>query len=368
MIPLVDLRIQYASLRGAIDAAITEVCASGSFILGPQVAEFEAQFARCMGVNEAVGVANGTDALRLVCEAIGIGPGDEVLIPANTFVATAVAVHQAGATPVPVDVDPATYLIDLEDAVRHISPKTRALMPVHLYGRALDMDAVLAFTDAHGLLLIEDACQAHGAQWRGRRVGGFGAAGCFSFYPAKNLGGFGDGGMIVTNDAVLAEKLRLMRNYGSVRKYEHELAAGNSRLDAIQAAVLNVKLPHLDEWNAARFHAACRYAERLVDLPGVTLPQFDRRQPDCHVFHLFVIQSGRRDDLVDYLGKRGIQTGIHYPITIHRHRAFAHLGYGPGSFPVAEALASRILSLPIYPEITEKDIDFVADAIREFHA
>lgn len=367
MIPLVDLRIQYETLRRPIDAAIAEVCASGAFILGPQVAEFETRFAAFCGVKEAVGVANGTDALRLVCEALAIGPGDEVLVPANTFVATAVAVHQAGATPVPVDVDPRTYLINLEDAARCVTPKTRAILPVHLYGRALDMAAVLAFAQAHGVLLIEDACQAHGAQWNGRRAGAFGAAGCFSFYPAKNLGGFGDGGLVVTNDAMLAEKLRLMRNYGSVRKYEHELVAGNCRLDTIQAAVLNVKLPHLDTWNAARFRAACRYAERLADIPGLVLPEFDQKRPEAHVFHLFVIQSERRDDLIGYLGKRDIQTGIHYPVPIHRHRAFAHLGYGPGSFPVTEGLAARIVSLPLYPEITEKDIDAVADAIREFH-
>ena len=368
MIPLVDLKSQYEALRAPIDAAIAEVCASGAFILGPQVAEFEARFAAYCGVKEAVGLANGTDALRLVCSALGIGPGDEVLIPANTFVATAVAVHQAGAVPAPVDVDPHTYLMDLADAARRITRKTRAMIPVHLYGRAQDMDATLAFARSHGLLVIEDACQAHGACWEGRRTGTFGVAGCFSFYPAKNLGGFGDGGLAVTNDTALADKLRLMRNYGAVRKYEHELAAGNSRLDTIQAAVLNMKLPHLDKWNAARFRAACHYTGRLAGIPGLIPPPFDADRPERHVFHLYVVQSERRDGLISYLGKRGIQTGIHYPVPIHRHRAFAHLGYGRGSFPVAETLAPRLLSLPMYPEITEEDIDAVADAIREYHA
>lgn len=368
MIPLVDLKVQYLAHREALEAAMQEVCASGVFILGPQVTAFESRFAAYCGAREAVGVASGTDALRLACEVLDTGPGDEVLVPANTFIATAVAVHQTGAAPVPVDVDPVSYLIDLGDAARRVTSRTRAIMPVHLYGRAADMDAVLEFAARHGLAVIEDACQAHGATWRGKRVGSFGAAGCFSFYPAKNLGAFGDGGMLVTNDAGLAERARLLRNYGSVRKYEHELPAGNSRLDTLQAAILDVKLEFLDAWNRRRFDIACRYDAGLRDVPGVQPPEFDRNNPAAHVFHLYVVQCERRDALAAFLAQRGIQTGIHYPVPLHLHRAFAHLGLGPGAYPVAEALAGRVLSLPMYPELTDEEVDAVVDAVRAFDA
>ncbi|MEA2062921.1 MAG: DegT/DnrJ/EryC1/StrS family aminotransferase, partial [Gemmatimonadota bacterium] len=234
-------------------------------------------------------------------------------------------------------------------------------------GRCLDMDSIGEFARAHRLKVIEDACQAHGAQWKGRRAGSFGALGCFSFYPGKNLGAFGDGGLVATNDPELAERLRLLRNYGSPRKYIHDLPGGNSRLDSIQAAVLEVKLDHLDQWNRSRFEAACRYEDSLQEVTQVSVPAFDRHNPEGHVFHLFVIQCSGRDKLLEFLGGRGIQSGIHYPVPVHLHKAFAHLGYGPGSFPVAEEQADKILSLPMFPEITGEQVTSVVEAIREFY-
>ena len=366
-IPFIDLKHQYAQHRAAFDDAMCSVCESASFILGPAVARFEKQFAEYLGAAEAVGVASGTDALRLACRAVGLESGDEVLIPANTFIATAVAVHEAAATPVPVDVASGSFQLDLEDAERRVTEKTRAVMPVHLFGQAVDMDAVLAFAERLNLAVIEDACQAHGAAWNGKRVGGLGAVGCFSFYPGKNLGAFGDGGMVVTNDAAIAEKLRQLRNYGSVEKHVHHIVAGNSRLDSLQAAVLSVKMAFLDDWNRRRFDAACRYTDTLQDLDAVTAPVFDRSNPNAHVFHLFVIQCDRRDDLMAFLLDRDIGCGIHYPVPVHRHPAFAHLGCGPGTCPVAERLAAQILSLPMFPEITDAQVDAVVAAIKAFY-
>ncbi len=366
-IPFVDLKQQYALHRDAFTAAMERVCGAAAFILGPEVERFEKDFAAFLGVSQAIGVANGTDALVLALEALGVGPGAEVLIPANTFVATAYAVHRVGARIVPVDVHPDSFLMDLDDAARRLTERTRAIIPVHLYGQSCDLDAMGAFAAQHRLIIVEDAAQAHGARWRGKRVGGFGAAGCFSFYPGKNLGAFGDGGAVVTNDAALAAKLRLLRNYGSTKKYHHDLPGGNSRLDSVQAAVLNVKLGFLEDWNRRRFRAACRYHDGLQDIDGITVPVFDRDDPDRHIFHLYVIQSPRRDELVAYLSQAGVGVGIHYPVPIHRHPAYEHLGWPPGSFPVAEALADRILSLPMFPEITDQQIDAVVEHIRAFH-
>jgi dTDP-4-amino-4,6-dideoxygalactose transaminase len=368
MIPLVDLKLQYAEHRKALDEAMRRVCESAAYILGPAVEQFEHRFARYLGAEAAIGVGNGSDALYLLAKALGILAGDEVLLPANTFIATAAAMHPLGAVPVPVDIDPATLLMDLSDARRRITRRARAIIPVHLYGRAMDMDAVLAFAREHDLLVIEDACQAHGAAWKGRRVGTFGHGAAFSFYPAKNLGCFGDGGMVIARDAGVARSIRLLRNYGSLEKNRHEVAGGNSRLDSLQAAVLDVKLDWLDDWNRVRFRAACRYADRLEGVGQVRAPAFDRGDPASHVFHLFVIECGRRDELMAMLAGRGIQCGIHYPVPIHLHPAFAHLGLGPGTCPVAERLAGRILSLPMFPEITDEQIDAVTAAIEEFYA
>lgn len=368
MIPLVDLKAQYEAHRDALEGALRAVCESTAFILGPPVAAFERRFAAYCGVREAIGVGSGTDALRFACMAAGIQPGDEVLVPANTFVATAVAVTELGAVPVLVDADPDTCLMDLADAARHMTGRTRAVLPVHLYGRVLDLDALEAFARRNDLFVIEDACQSHGARWDGRVAGACGAAGCFSFYPAKNLGGFGDGGMVITDNPDLAERVRLLRNYGSVRKYEHELAAGNSRLDSIHAAVLDVKLDFLDGWNARRRAIAARYIAGLAGAPGLRVPSLDAARPESHVFHLFVVRHARRDALAAYLAEHGVQTGIHYPVPIHLHHAFAALGHGPGDFPVSEQLSREILSLPMYPEMSDAMVDTVIEAVSAFCA
>lgn len=365
-IPFVDLKLQYKNHREAFEKALTETAASTQYILGPEVSQFEKNFACFLEAHDVIGVASGTDALRLSCLALGLKPGDEVLIPANTFIATALSLSDIGAVPVLVDIDSETHLIDMVDAERRVTPKTKGIIPVHLYGQAINMDILKNFTDRHGLFVVEDACQAHGAKWNGKRVGTFGAAGCFSFFPSKNLGAFGDGGAVVVNDPALSEKLRLLRNYGAVQKYQHEIPGTNSRLDSLQAAVLNIKLKFLEEWNQRRFRAACRYLEKLNGTTSVTVPNFDQACPENHVFHLFVIQSERRNDLQKFLMDRGVQTGVHYPIPIHLHKAFSSLGCPLGTYPVAEKLAGRILSLPIFPEITDDQIDSVVQTIKGF--
>ena len=367
VVPFVDLKTQYTLHREALEQALLRTSASTAYILGPEVERFERRFASYLGVGEAIGVANGTDALELTGRALGLGPGDEVLIPANTFIATAVAFSTLGAKPVPVDVDSNSFLLDLEDARKRLTLRTRALVPVHLYGRSADMDAVLRFAEENRLTVIEDACQAHGSRWKGKPAGTLGTAGCFSFYPGKNLGAFGDGGLVFTADPQLAYRLRLLRNYGSTKKYYHEIPGRNSRLDSLQAAVLNVKLDFLDEWNANRFQTACLYSERLASQEQILLPGFDRENPNGHVFHLFVIKCQGRDELQAFLQGKGIQTGIHYPVPIHLHPAYSFLGFRRGDFPVAESLSERILSLPMFPEITVEQVDYVVDALKEFY-
>jgi dTDP-4-amino-4,6-dideoxygalactose transaminase len=367
-VPAADLRQQYLNHRKALDTAIRKACESGEFILGAEVQRFETRFASYLGIQETVGVASGTDALRIAAHVLGIGPGDEVLIPANSFIATALAIHLLGATPVLVDVDLETALIDLNDAYVRLTSRTKAIIPVHLYGRCLDMRQVMTFARDHRLIVIEDACQAHGAAWQEKRAGTFGSAGCFSFYPSKNLGAFGDAGLIATSDSLLADKLRMYRNYGSVRKYHHEIAGENSRLDSLQAAVLNVKLDYLNLWNDRRREAAVRYIRGLSSLSSVVrTPAFDANIPSGHVFHQFVVQCQRRDALLLHLDRKGIQAGIHYPIPIHLHPAFAHLGLRSGDLPRAEQLARNALSLPLFPEITDDQIDFVVAMIQVFY-
>ena len=365
-VPCVDLRLQYENHREIFEEALTTTASSTQYIMGPEVTKFEKSFADFLGTGKVVSVASGTDALRLSCLALDLGPGDEVLVPANTFIASILGLCELGAQPVPVDVDPKTFLMDLTDAEHRITSKTKGMIPVHLYGQALNMDSLMDFAQRHELFMIEDACQAHGAEWNGKRTGTFGALGCFSFFPSKNLGAFGDGGAIAANDLSLAKKIRLLRNYGSVQKYTHELPGTNSRLDSIQAAVLNIKLMFLDEWNRRRFHAACRYSDGLKGLTSVLAPFFDPSRPSNHVFHLFVIQCERRDQLQKFLGDRGIQTGVHYPIPIHQHEAFASWDYPKGTCPIAEELATRILSLPMFPEITDEQVDTVVNAIKKF--
>jgi dTDP-4-amino-4,6-dideoxygalactose transaminase len=365
-VPFVDLKINYENHREAFEKAILDAAASTQYIMGPEVSRFEKNFAKFLGASEVVGVASGTDALRLSCQALGLEQGDEVLVPANTFIATVLGVSELGARFVPVDIDPETFLMNLKDAELRLTSKTKGIIPVHLYGQVMDMDAVGSFAKSHNLFVIEDACQAHGAQWNGKRAGTFGAAGCFSFFPSKNLGAFGDGGAVAVNDPALAEKLRLLQNYGSVQKYIHEIPGANSRLDSIQAAILNVKLNYLEECSQNRFNAACRYLKGLEGVGVIEVPRFDPNFPERHVFHLFVVKCKRRDELQKFLTERGIQTGVHYPVPIHLHKAFALNGFPEGSCPVTEKLAGEILSLPLFPEITEEQIDTVVQTIKEF--
>ncbi len=365
-IPFVDLKAQYRQLKDEVDPAVLAVMQRGDFVLGGAVTEFEREFAEYCHVEHCVGVDSGYSALELMIRAYDIGPGDEVITAANTFIATTLAISNTGATPVLVDCDPQTYNIDASKIEAAITPRTKAIMPVHLYGQAADMDAIVGIARKHGLLVFEDAAQASGARYKGRRAGSLGDAAAFSFYPGKNLGAYGDGGAVTTNDAAIAEKIRLLRNIGQKVKYYHEVKGYNHRLDTIQAAVLRVKLPYLDGWNASRRRAAATYAEMLAGLPIVAPETADYAE---HIFHLFVVRvSGGREALMDRLKEAGIATGLHYPIPIHLQPAYVELGYKRGDFPVTEAYADEILSLPIFPELDDEKVAYVANAIREFMA
>ena len=359
-LPLVDLKAQHASIAAEVQAALDRVMANTDFILGADVAAFEEEFARYCEAEQCVGLDSGMSALELGMRAMGIGPGDEVITPAGSFIASSSAISFTGATPVWVDVDAATYNIDPDLIEAAITPRTKAIMAVHLYGQPADMDAILEVGRKHGLPVIEDACQSHGARYKGRRTGSMGAFAAFSFYPAKNLGAYGDAGALTTNDAELAEKVRMMRNYGQREKYDHVYLAWNRRLDTIQAAVLRVKLRHLDRWNASRRTIASLYDELLKDA-GVTLP---RTSPDVeHVYHLYVVQVEGRDKVQQELSAQGVGSGIHYPVPIHLQEAYRAAGFGRGSFPVTESAAERVLSLPMYPELTEEGVRRVAAAL-----
>ncbi len=362
-IPLVDLKAAYRRLQAEIDAATARVLAGGWYILGPEVSAFEAEFAAYLGVEHAVGVASGTDAVLLALRALGVGPGDEVITVAHTAVATVAAIELAGATPRFVDIDPVTYTLDPARLAAAVTSRTRAIIPVHLYGAPADVDAVLTVARAHHLLVIEDCAQAHGARYRGQRVGTLGDAAAFSFYPTKNLGALGDGGAVATNRPEVAERLRLLRQYGWRERYVSDVAGYNSRLDELQAAILRVRLRHLDAENAARRRLAARYDAALAGLP-ITLSA--ARPDDTPVYHLYVIRSAARGALAAYLNARGIGTGVHYPVAVHCQPAYAHLGYGPGRLPVTEAAAAEVLSLPMYPDLTEGAVDEVAGVIREY--
>jgi dTDP-4-amino-4,6-dideoxygalactose transaminase len=359
-VPFVDLQAQFRALREEIVPRVTQVMEDAKFILGPDVGIFEENFAGYVGSRYCVSLESGTAALALVLEALGLGPGDEVIIPANTYIASAIAVSAVGAKPVLVDMDE-TYLLDPSLLESALTSRTRAVMPVHLYGQAVPMDPVIDFARRRGLRVIEDASQAHGARWDGRRVGAFGDAGCFSFYPGKNLGAYGDAGAVVTDDAELADKLRLLRDFGQRRKNEHLLKAGNCRLDTIQAAVLDVKLRYLDRWNEARRRNARAYDAKLAQI-GIAPPPC--LHDEGHVYHLYVIEVGNRADVQSALAESGIASGIHYPIPIHLQPAYRELGLGPGSFPRTERSAQRILSLPMFAELTEEQIDLVVGAIQ----
>ena len=360
-VPFVDLRAQYAGIEHEIAEAMQRVLASSSFVGGPDLDAFEEEFAAYCGARHAIGVANGTDALHLTLRAFDIGPGDEVITAANTFIATAAAIEMVGARPVLVDVDPETHTIDPIHIGAAITPRTRAIVPVHLYGQPADMDPIMAIAERYGLIVIEDAAQAHGAEYRGRRVGSIGHAACFSFYPAKNLGAYGDGGAITTNDSALLSAMQRLRDHGRTSKYEHATIGYNSRLDNLQAAVLRVKLRHLDDWNRQRRQVAAWYAEALADT-GVGIPAV--RRGSTHVYHLFVITAPDREVLAARLREEGIATGIHYPLPLHLQPALRHLRYRLGQMPNTELEAVEILSLPIYPELAREQVEQVAGVIR----
>ena len=361
MIPFLDLRAGYDELRPDIDAAISRVLDSGMYILGEEVAAFEREYAAYCGCKHAIGVANGLDALHLALRAMGVGPGDEVIVPSNTYIATWLAVSQCGATPVPVEAVEGTGNLDPALVEAAITPRTKAILPVHLYGQPADLDPILAIAAKHGLRVLEDGAQAQGARYKGRRIGGHGDAVAWSFYPGKNLGAYGDAGAITTNDDALAEQLRVLRNYGSRVKYVNDVQGWNSRLDPLQAAVLRVKLVHLDDWNARRRAIAARYLDGLRDA-GVALPEVPEWAEPA--WHLFVVRSTRRDALQARLGEAGIGTLIHYPLPPHRQQAYAELGFSADAFPIANRLADQLLSLPIGPHQPEAATAAVIDAVR----
>lgn len=365
-IPLLDLTRQYQSLREPIQAAIAGVIESQRFILGPEVERFERRFAEYCGARFAVGCASGTDALELALMAVGVGPSDEVLTVPFTFFATAGAILSVGARPVFIDAEPASFNLDVEQLDRVLArhPSIKAILPVHLYGGCADMGPIMERAAARGIPVIEDAAQAVGAECRGRRAGSIGALGCFSFFPTKNLGGFGDGGILTTSDEALARNLRALRVHGSFEKYVHRWPGMNSRLDALQAAVLNVKLDHLDRWNRARQRNADLYRELLGGV--VAVPRSLPHQTG-HVYNQFVIRAPRRDELRAWLADSGVGTEIYYPLPIHLQPALAAYGYQPGDFPVSEQLAGEVLALPIFAELTEDEIAAVAGLIREFY-
>jgi dTDP-4-amino-4,6-dideoxygalactose transaminase len=363
-IPLIDLKTPYHELQPELDAAYRRVMESGWYILGEEVDAFEREFAATCGARHCVGVGNGLEALHLILRACGIGPGDEVIVPSNTYIATWLAVSYAGATPVPVEPNPATYNLDPARLEAAVSAHTKAIIPVHLYGQPADMDPVHELARRHGLRVIEDAAQAHGALYKGQRVGALGDAAGWSFYPTKNLGALGDAGAVTTDDDVLADRVRLLGNYGSRVKYYNEAKGYNSRLDPLQAAFLRVKLPHLEEWNARRRALVERYRTALAGVADLTLPAVPEWAGP--VWHQFVVAHPRRDALQQHLARAGIGTLIHYPVPPHLSEAYADRGGKPGDFPVAERMANTVLSLPIGPHLTAAEADTVAQAIRDF--
>jgi dTDP-4-amino-4,6-dideoxygalactose transaminase len=363
-VPLTRLDNADPALFRELMATVEGVATRAAFTLGSEVEAFEAEFAAYCGTSESVGVASGTDALALCLRAMEIGAGDEVIVPANTFIATAEAVSIVGATPVLVDVDPETHLLTSETVANAIGPRTSCVIPVHLYGRTVDMDPLLALARDAGLAVIEDACQAHGAWYRGRRVGSLGHCGCFSFYPAKNLGAWGDAGAMVTNDPGIAERVRLLRSHGESPRYHHQVVGFTARLDALQAAILRVKLRRLDAWNDRRRHVGAALSAALTDSP-VWTPTEARGGTD-HVFHQYVVVTEERDELRRHLEESGIASAIHYPVPVHCSGAYAGLGLGAGSLPTVEGLAERICSLPMFPEMTDAEISSVAAAVHAF--
>ncbi|MCX6997288.1 MAG: DegT/DnrJ/EryC1/StrS family aminotransferase [Kiritimatiellaeota bacterium] len=378
-VPLLDLQAQYRAIQSEVDAAVAAVFATQGFILGPQVQALERAVAAYCGATQACGVSSGTDALLVALMSEGIGAGAEVITTPYTFFATAGSIARVGARPVFVDIDPHSFNLDPRQVAAKLTPRTRAIIPVHLYGRMAEMEPLLALADRRGLVVIEDACQAIGAEYRGRRAGSLGAYGCFSFFPSKNLGGAGDGGMVTTSDPARAARLASLRNHGMEPKYVHHLIGGNFRLDALQAAVLNVKLKHLDAWTAARRRNAARY-DRLFRAAGLapdplTLPMTpcgaagrpDNEDCRCHIFNQYVLRAPRRDELRAWLTQRGIGNEVYYPVPLHLQECFAPLGHRPGDFPESERAARETLALPVYPELTDDQAGAVVAAVRDFY-
>ncbi|HET9913913.1 MAG TPA: DegT/DnrJ/EryC1/StrS family aminotransferase [Anaerolineales bacterium] len=363
MIPLVDLAAQYHSIQEEIDAAVHATLESGRFILGPAVSKFEESVAAHLDVDHAVGLASGTDALVLAMRALDIGVGDDVIVPAYTFFATAGTVMSVGAKPIFVDIDPVTYEMDVAQIEDRLTPKTKAIIPVHLYGQSADMDPILSLARSYGLKVIEDNAQAFGATYRGKKTGSIGEIGCLSFFPTKNLGAFGDGGMVVTGDPALAERIRMLRTHGWKKKYYSEELGYNSRLDALQAAILQAKLAHVDAWNQKRRELARRYSEQLAPL-GIPVPV------ECdwgeHVYHLYIIRSNRRAELQAFLKEKDIAAEVYYPLPPHLSAPCRKYGYREGNFPYAERASRETLALPLYPELTIVQQDEVIRAVREF--
>ncbi len=360
-IPLNDLQAQFSSIKTEVMEAIEDVLDSMHLLLGPQNERFEQSFASYCGCDYGIGVSNGTDAIALALRACHIGSGDEVITVSHSFIATVEAIAQVGARPVFVDIEPDTYTMDWRQLEGVLSERTRAIIPVHLYGHPADMQPILDFAHEHGLRVIEDASQAHGATYRGKRVGGFGDIACFSLYCSKNLGAYGEAGICLTSDAELAEKLRMLRDHGSRVRYQHEILGVNARMDEIQAAILNVKMAHLDNWNAQRQAHARVYSEQLRDV----VEAVPTVRPDAsHVFYVYVVQVSERDQMHQYLSKQGISSGIHYPTPIHLQPACQHYGYTRGMLPVTEAVCERIISLPMYPELTTEQMQMVIDGVK----
>jgi dTDP-3-amino-3,4,6-trideoxy-alpha-D-glucose transaminase len=365
-IPLVDLKAQYRAIQSDIDGAIRRVLESTGFIMGPEVANFEKAFAEFCGAAHCVGVASGTAALELALRALGVGPGDEVITVAHTFIATAEAISAVGARPVFVDVEPDSYNLDPQWLADAITEKTKAIVPVHIYGRPANMTAINGIAAAHGIPVLEDAAQAHGATWGDGRAGTLGDAACFSFFPGKNLGAYGDAGAVVTNRQDVADQVRLLRNHGRKSKYVHEQRGYGERLDALQAAILSAKLPYLEQWTEARRRLARRYSEKLAAFELVLPEAANGANPAWHLYVVRVPSQEERDALVEYLVSQGIEAGVHYPVPLHLQPAYADLGYRRGDFPVTERVAETCVSLPIYPEMTDEQQDVVVAAIGVF--
>ncbi|HSX36319.1 MAG TPA: DegT/DnrJ/EryC1/StrS family aminotransferase [Patescibacteria group bacterium] len=368
-VKFVDVKAQYPLVKADILKKFEDIIESAYFVgdaHGKYLGQFEAAFAQFCETKHAIAVNNGTSALWMILRALGVGNGDEVIVPVNTFAATAEAVCLTGAKPVFVDIDEQTYTMKPEAIVPKITDKTKVILPVHLYGQCADMDAILEIAEQHKLIVVEDACQAHGARYKGKRAGSIGVAGAFSCYPGKNLGAWGEGGAISANDDELAEKLRLLRNHGSPQKYQHDIIGGNFRIDELQSAVLATKVEHLDDWSEQRRKNAQLYLQLLADKPGLVLPHVAN---DCvPVWHLFVVRVKNREPFMDFLTKNDIQVGIHYPTPLHLTQAFSKLGHAKGDFPTAEAVQAEIVSLPLYPELSEAEITYVCQKIDEFFA